>query len=415
MSSHFFLLGEAITRERISWLEEVLKYFFITFSPETLRHPVQQKNPVFVFFITGDALYSLIGKETLPVWDIIISLPLVQIICDQDELDLRGISLDPLKMKYPDHICSRGSSPNNMGDSFWGEILERAVTHATAGDTVGYLQLRSPYMYRASGNSLRCLKAALERKCSPELYAFLDGVHIGHTNQRPADFKNLGEGFVELCNQAIHQGFACSLYASSRSAIARGYGTWDDGQGTVISSCTIKNMKIRTLPEIIERFGRGHAILAETFFSINTPHGESDIARDLMDQSHPHPLPVVILITKSPYGTELTLGALFFALACAHQGIGTRVIFIEDGVYALSGDHKANPLDQFFNIQEVIDSSAWSEKLQICAFLPSLHERGIMKNKKLNAVMDIGSQDLGKILFDPSQGIRGEYQRVLFF
>ncbi|MFA5221664.1 MAG: DsrE family protein [Methanoregula sp.] len=415
MSSHFFLLGEAMTRERISWLEEVLKYFFIMYSPETLRHPIQQENPVVVFFITGDALYSLVSKETLPVWEIIISLPSVQIICDQDELDLRGISLEPLKMKHPDHVSSRVSSPDSTGNSFWGEILEMAVTRAAIPDTVGYLQIRSPYMYQASGNSLRCLKAALDRKCSPELYAFLDGVHIGHSNQRPADFRNLGEGFVGLCNQATRQGLNCSLYASSRSAIARGYGTWDDGQGTVISSCTIKNLKIRTLQEIIERFGRGHAILAETYFSLCTPHCEPDIARDLTDHSHPHPLPVIIFITKSPYGTELALGALFFALACAHHGIGTRVIFIEDGVYALSGDHKVNPLDQFFNIQEVIDSSAWSEKLQFCAFLPSLYERGIMKNKKLNAVMDIGSQELGKILFDPAQGIRGDYQRVFFF
>ena len=76
-----------------------------------------------------------------------------------------------------------------MGDSFWGEILERVVTHVIAGDTVGDLTGVPPYMYRASGDSLRCLKAALERKCSPELYHSLDGVHIGHTNQRPADLR----------------------------------------------------------------------------------------------------------------------------------------------------------------------------------------------------------------------------------
>ena len=119
------------------------------------------------------------------------------------------------------------------------------------------------------------------------------------------------------------------------------------------------------------------------------------------------------MITKSPYGNELTLGALFFAVR--HQGIGTRVIFIEDGVYALSGDHKANPLDQFFNIQEVIDSSAWSVKFQICAVCHCSMKGEIMKNKKLNAVMDIGSQGSGEDSFDRSQGIRGEYERVFFF
>jgi tRNA 2-thiouridine synthesizing protein C len=125
--------------------------------------------------------------------------------------------------------------------------------------------------------------------------------------------------------------------------------------------------------------------------------------------------PVTILVTSTPYGTERAFGAVSFAIACASQGILTRVIFIEDGVYALIGTHMEEADARFFNLQEVIDAVAGSANLELFAFLPSLHQRGVVKNPKMNAVLDIGMADLGQLLFYPPKGLQAGHQRVIFF
>ncbi len=125
--------------------------------------------------------------------------------------------------------------------------------------------------------------------------------------------------------------------------------------------------------------------------------------------------PVTILITKAPYGTEYAFGALSFAVACAYQGIRTQVIFIEEGVYALTGIHRQSEDNQYYNLQEVIDAVAESENLQLYAYQPSLHLRKITKNKQIKAVMDIGKTELGQLLFNPPWGPQTGHQRVIFF
>ena len=99
---------------------------------------------------------------------------------------------------------------------------------------------------------------------------------------------------------------------------------------------------------------------------------------------------------------------------CAYQGIATRVVFLEDGVYALSGTHTRESEDPFFNIQDIINA-AENASLQLYAFQPSFARRGIAKNSKLTSVFDIGMKELGEVLFDPPKGVRPHHQRVLFF
>jgi tRNA 2-thiouridine synthesizing protein C len=414
VSSHFFLCGEAVTHERLSWIGESLKYFFITMSPETLRHPTRGGMPVFTFFLTGDALYSLFDRELLQLWEITLSLPSIRIVCDQQELLLRGLSIEPLKMKYPGLITSLPEKSDNNTRSFWGEVTATAREHAPGAQILGYLQMKSPYMHDTCAYALRYLDAALESGCSPELYAFLDGVHVAHSGQRPSDFKNIGEGLAQLSDHAAKKNIPCTIIASARCATERGYGTWDDGKGVVISGCTLRQAKLRSLREIIERFFHQHVILGETGASIGMPGDHSAGTDSRPHKDHPPP-PLVVMVTHTPYGTEMMLGALSFAIACAYRGILTRIIFIEDGVFALSGDHKVNPVDQFFNMQDLIDSAAWSEKLQLFAFQPSLHKRGITKNKKLNAVLEIGTGDLGRILFNHPHEADSGHQRIVFF
>ena len=148
--------------------------------------------------------------------------------------------------------------------------------------------------------------------------------------------------------------------------------------------------------------------------SIQLPKKGPAISFDRAEKSSTAP-PVTILVTKIPYSTEHSFGAISFAVACAHQGILTRVIFIEDGIYALAGTHKAAPDSVPFNLQDVINAVAGSENLHFFALTPSFLKRGVAKSKTLNAVLDIGFPGLGKILFYPPANVRADHQRILFF
>ena len=368
----------------------------------------------FTFLLTGEALYSLHEHGSARIWEIILSLPSVQIICDRQELALRGISIEGLKMKYPDQVINHNRLGISGQQSFWNDVVKIARQHEQpVPSTIGYLQLESPYMHRSSLSVVRCLSAALEVHTSVELYAYLDGVHCGHINQNPSECDSIGSGLEGVNEKAAKRGLQCLMIACSRCAAARGYSTWDDGKGQIVSACTIKPFRIRNLNETINRFERNHLILGENVASIQLKKDSQPSSFPLQERGHAPP--VIILVTGSPYGTEMAFGAVSFAVACAAQGILTRVIFIEDGVFALTGTHMLEDDARFFNLQEVIDAVAGSPSLQLFAFQPSLHQRGIVKNAKMNMVLDIGTTELGKLLFYTPKGIQAGHQRIIFF
>jgi len=414
MSSHFFLLEESLSPERLSWIEECLKYFFVKLNPENLLHSTKSRDAVFTFFLTGDSLYSLQNPETLHVWEIILSLSSVRIVCDSQELTLRGISVERLRMKNPDQVIVHNSIALNGQPSFWKDVMKLARQHEQpVPSLVGCLHLTSPYMNRSSAALLDCLNAALEAHASIDLYCYLDGVHIGHLGQKPTEFENIGEGLTELAEKASKRGLQCQMLACARCAAARGYSTWDDGQGVVISTCTIKPFRIRNINETIDQFRRNHIILAGNCASIQLKKDGMRATFSVLDNERAPPL--TILITRHPYGTEIAFGGISLAIAAAFQGIPTRVIFIEDGVYALTGNHRLEKPSPFFNLQEVIDAVAGSENLQLFSYTPSLQKRGITKNAKLTGVLDIGSPDLGNLFFYSPSGVAANHQRVFFF
>jgi len=415
MTSHFFLFAGKITQERLSWIEESLKYFFVKLYPESLLHHANKNEDVFTFFITGDALYSLVNPETQQLFEIILSLPSVKIICDRQELDLRGLSVERLKMKNPDIVIDHNSLALNGKPSFWKDVVRLArQNEQPVPSTIGYLQLESPYMHRAALYAVASLSAALEVHSSIELYAYLDGVHLGHIGQNPTEHENIGKGLEELSERAAKRGLQCQMIACARCSTARGYSTWDNGEGAVISTCTIKPFKIRDMNTIVDQFKRNHIVLAKDAGTVQIRKDPAAGGYGRVDKTGQYP-PITILITENPYGKETAFGALSFAVACAYQGIATRVVFIEDGVYALTGIHKIEPESKMFNVQEVIDVVANSQNLQMYAYLPSLQQRNSTKNKKLTAVLDIGTQELGQILFSPPSGAQAEHQRILFF
>jgi tRNA 2-thiouridine synthesizing protein C len=415
MTSHFFLFGGPLSVERLSWIEESLKFFFVKLNPENLLHHTKApRDAVFLFLLTGDALYSLQNPQTLPVWEIILSMPSVKIICDLKELELRGISIGRLKMKNPEQVIDQNSLALNGQPSFWKDVMKYARQHEQpVPSTVGYLQMESPYMNQSSHAALQFLTAGVEAHASVDLYMYLDGIHLGHIGQNPSECTNIGSGLEDLHDRAQKKGLACQMLACGRCAAARGYSTWDDGQGVVISTCTVKPVKIRNIKEIIDQFGRNHIILAKDSGSIQFKK-EGGVSSFPLQEKGRAP-PATIFITRMPYGTEEAFGAISFAVACAYEGIMTRVVFIEDGVYALMGEHKLEKGTHFFNLQEVVDAVAGSENLQFFAFQPSLNRRGIIKNKKLNAVLDIGIPELGQVLFYLPNGVSANHQRIIFF
>lgn len=414
MNPHFFLLGGTVTEERLSWIESCLKFFFVKLNPENLLHHTKTDEGVFTFFLTGDALYSLHEPGTARIWGVILALPSVKIVCDRQELILRGISIEGLKMKHPDQVVDHNRLGISGQPSFWNDVVRVARQHEQpVPSTIGYLQLESPYMSRSSLSAVKCLNAALEAHASVELYAYLDGIHCGHSNQNPTEFENIGTGLEEICDRAAKRNLACQMIVCSRCAAARGYSTWDDGQGQVVSACTIRPFRIRNLNEMVERFSRNHTILAENGASIQMKPSGHQASFPLGESGRAPPL--TVLITSTPYGTERAFGGLSFAIASAAQGIPTQAIFIEDGVYALSGSHTLDPDSQFFNLQEVIDAVAGSRDLELYVFVPSLHQRGLSKNTKMNAVLDIGLQELGQLLFLPPRTVQAGQRRVIFF
>jgi tRNA 2-thiouridine synthesizing protein C len=416
MTSHFFLISGPLTSERLSWFEESLKFYFIQIYPESLMYRATTKSPVFTFFLTGDALASLENPETQQIWSVILSLSGVRIICDRKELDLRGISIEHLMMKNPDQLINQNGLAANKQPSFWNDLaaLVRQNRPPLPPASIGWLQIESPYMYRSAWHGLKFLSSALESRFSVELYAYLDGIHMGHTGQNPVESENIGHGLEGLHDLAEKQGLTCQILACNRSSTARGYSTWDPGEGVIVSTCAIKPFKIRDLHVMIDRFERSHIILSENSGSIQFPWKGSAPSFDRADQNTTAP-PVIILITRSPYSTEHVYGAIAFAVACAHQGILTRVVFLEDGIYALTGNQNFCPDSVAFNIQDLINAVAGNENLHLFALSPSFQKRGVTRNKNLKAVLEIGFPGLGKILFYLPGNVLMDHQRVLIF
>jgi tRNA 2-thiouridine synthesizing protein C len=415
MNPHFFLLSSPVTQERLTWIGECLRYYFIKLNPENFLHHAKADEGTFTFLLTGDALYSLHDPATVRLWENLLALPSVTLICDRQELSLRGISIEGLKRKLPDQVIDHNRLGINGQQSFWNDVAKIARQHEQPiPSIIGYLQLDSPYMNRSPLYCVKCLQAAVEVHASVELYAYLDGIHCGHISQSPSDFDNIGDRLEDIAEKAAKRGLQSLMLSCSRCALARGYSTWDEGEGELVSSCTIRPYRIRNLNEMVERFGRNHIILAENSASLQIKKEGSSSSFSRAEPGRATPL--LILVTGTPYGSERAFGAVSFAVACAGQGILTRVVFIENGVYCLTGSPvPAAKNTWFFNLQEVIDAVAGSADLQFFSYQPSLTKRGMAKNPKMNAVLDIGTSELGQMLFTVPKGHLAGHQRVLFF
>ena len=111
----------------------------------------------------------------------------------------------------------------------------------------------------------------------------------------------------------------------------------------------------------------------------------------------------------------MAFGALTFAVACAHQGIHTRVVFIEDGIYALFGNHTLSESDPVLNIQSVIKVTSCSHNLEYYTYLPSINERGLSPGALMQGVQPVDALMLSQIFFQLPGGVSADRQRAILF
>ncbi|MDD1701886.1 MAG: DsrE family protein [Methanoregula sp.] len=412
MTPHILFLSSFLVPERLSWIEQVLMYHYTRESPGQPKDTGTQET--FTLFLTGDALYSLCENESRQAWSVILSLPQVRLVCDRDARSLRGIGFEQIRERFPDRIteCPRSGEDSR---SFWsaliGQSLETPPSPAVTKE-IGWLEVSTPYMHGSPWNGIRCLSAALDAGCGVSLFACLDGCHICHAGQNPEECGNVGAALETLGQHAVQKNLPCTIIASRNCASARGYATWDDGQGTVVSLFTLKNAHIRDLEVIIRHIRSIPVLLAENAGCISS--GDMSVPRD--PATHADPVPqVVILITHSPYRTEHAYGGITFAAACAHQRIRTSVVFIEDGIFALTGEHQPLQGSESDLIPELVALLSGSNNLRFYALASSLQKRGLTKNANLAAVTEIGYPDLAALFFCQPDGKAFGRTRILLF
>jgi len=325
---------------------------------------------------------------------------------------MRGISIEPFSRRIPDQIVSAGSGNAGTGSSF-AEILLKATRQETQDRCLGFLQFESPYLNTSSSAIIDLFQATVGKKISPELYGFLDGVYIMHNGQRPTMTVNAGDMLMKVNEAAQQKGLSPLFLVCSRSAASRGFATFTGHKGKIISSCTLPAAKIWDISQIAGRLCKRHPVLSHSAFAIHLPRSPKvPEIRSPGGSDHP---PLVVLVTHSPYGNEMAFGALTFALACSHLGIFTRVVFMEDGIYSLSGRHKLGDTDPVLNIQSVITATSGTCNLDYYGYVPSFRERGISGSSAWKGVQMIDPAMLAQIFFKAPGGVFADYQRVLIF
>ena len=392
--SSFFFFCEEIQPERLEWLKECLT---VPDRPSP-GEPGENNELNCTLYLTGDALFSLIAPSSRQVWDTIAGSAGIEIIADGDELELHGIT-EIVTSAFPGVRIAGGKA---TGESFWHMVVSRLVVDRDGMRTAGFLLCHGPYMSRIPVFALRFLQSALSRGISPEIYAYLDGVHTVHTGQRPSEFLNIGTEISELADRTVTSGKDPWFSACSRCSAARGYYLQNPSTGICESSSCIRAITIRNLKEILGRFPSPHPILSHMCGGIAGMNpGESPA--------------LVVFITKTPYYAEWTFGGVSLAVAAAMGGIRTTVVFIEQGIFSVVGTHEVSQGDRIFNMQEMIIATGDVPGLDYVVYTPSLDERDVKIKEMFDMVRPVDKNNLAGIIWDQSGPDRMRSTRVFVF
>lgn len=397
MTASAFLFCDDISPERLRWFTGTVA------SLSDKSGNISEDPGKVTVFLTGDSLFSLVDARTREAWQAFASHPSVKIIADGDELLLHGLC-ETVSSGYSDIVIAGGG--RETGPAFWQIVVSALQTQWTGTDRAAFLLCHSPYMSRFPVYMLRFLKGTLDAGLHPELYTYLDGVHTLHNGQRPSEFENIGRGVGTVAGTAVRSGRDPWFAACSRCATARGYYQMNPGTGFCEPASCIEEITIRSLKDILGRFHGKHPVLSHMCGGI--------VPGDTMADGASPPR-LAVFITWPPYCTEWTFGGLSLALAAAMDGIPTSVIFVEQGVYALTGTHEIPRHDKLFNVQEMIAATLDVASLRYLVHAPSVRERGLEVSGELSMIGQVENRELAQILRGPPHENPGAATRVIFF
>ena len=384
----FFLFSETLSLERIELFSLLLHSSQISLS----------------IGITGDALYSLNDSRFTIYWKKIINSQKCNIILDQWEAEIRGLTLNSLTTNLSEDCRAYIQFSSRSPTGFWEALINHEMENNSLINYLGFLQMKGPYMDRSSVYALRFLEASLNKNIHAQLFCYLDGVHVGHVNQSPSEFENIGEKLTSITQQSSESGLIMETLACSRCGIARGYGDNQIHINSSTSPTIIPGFKLCNLDEIIDKF--------EKDVPIYSSNGGVWYNFDTKAESPPK---ILLFISHTPYQEEYTFGGLSFAMACANHGIQVSVIFIEDGVYTLYGQHQIHSNDHIFNMQEIIYVTYEMENIDYYVYLPSLTIRNISINGLLDYITPLSSKSLSVLMTNLIESENSNMGRIIFF
>ena len=183
------LLSSHISKERMLWLQMVL--------PSRTDPADPNSPPSVMFYLCGDALYSLVHPETAPLWQELGKKPGVQIIAETEDLTDMGL-------------------PGTLGPGLVKKG-NREVLFLKEGEvpvsSAGFLHLYSPYMHRHTDQFLACIDQAVSLSVPLSVILYLDGVHLCHTNQVTTEFENVEQGLDQIQHKALDTGTSLTITA----------------------------------------------------------------------------------------------------------------------------------------------------------------------------------------------------------
>ncbi len=378
MVHNLIFLSESVSKERLSWI------FHTVHTLETI--PVD-------IYITGDAILDFFQVSSQNLIKKLLESSFISIYIDKSAWIMQGQPKIGI-------LDSESSSIHFISD-FWDQIVRfQDLVFVEKPSRVGFLQMHGPYQNRTSVHAVKIFESAIKHHISPNLYLYLDGVHLGHSNQRPSAFLNIGENLVALSKKALEDGLSSHIFACSRCATARGYvknqKLSEDGENPIyIPYGSIEPYSVVNLNQILHQFTGNHPIISPTSILsfYNSPNESTS------------PPKLVILITHSPYGSEWAFGGLSVAIAAAtNHGIDTEVVFLENGIYCVSGTHQIQEADRVFNIQEVIEATLDEDHLHYYVFRPSLEDRIHPTQLKFPQITQLDLQQLTDLLYRVNVG-----------
>jgi len=399
-----------VSKEKLTWLKNSLSIFRQKLDLENNGQSETLNLYQLTFFLTGDAIFNLIDQQYSDIIQDFLLNYQVSFVIDSEELELYGFESNDLFRNLKNKPTSLKSKIRTVSiKNFWTNMIN-TIKIKNEKNGIGFFQFEGPYMSRTSVYATRFIENAIQNQLNVDLYTYLDGIHIGHTHQRPSEFENIAEKLNKLKNTARENHLDFNMLSCSRCATARGYIKKPTADEFIQSKDAIEDYLFCNLNKIVDKF-------EEEDYVIMTPNSASIQFNDLRTpNTSSDKLENVILMTHPPYNSEWSFGGISFAVASATHDILTKVVFIEKGVYTLVGNHRIDEAKKLFNLQEIITATADMECLDYFVYKHSLKIRKLSVHNDIKEyVKEVKKYEIGDILYKTNTN-KSKYQnRIIIF